>query len=59
MTGFNLFVYRNTIRDHWKCDSAGIIALSGKLFYDGVNYRVNRAERQIFLKPFLYNARLE
>ena len=30
-----------------------------KLFYDRVNYRVNTAEIQIFLKPFLYNARLE
>ena len=30
-----------------------------KLFYDHVNYRVNTAEIQIFLKPFLYNARLE
>ena len=55
MTGFNLFVYRNTIRDSWKSDSVWIIALSGKLFYD----RVNMAERQIFLKSFLYIASLE
>ena len=42
-----------------KCDSVWIIVLSGKLFYDCVNYHVNTAERQIFLKHFLYNARLE
>ena len=33
-----------------KCDIVWIIALSGKLFYDRVNYYVNAAERQIFLK---------
>ena len=46
-----------------KCDIDWIIALSGKLFYDRVNYHVNAAERQIFLKnwffPTLHNALLE